>query len=383
MLPEVLKRSRDTPYLATPSPRRCTNYVSQQNHHDKQGMAMRPMPSWPETLPFVGSATNKIYFPQQEFETRPLAKHANSLLCSLVSVSLKTRHKYLGPLFISLFSCHTLRTRPITLFKSLRSFFGFSVCPNRPFTMYLKAAGALRSLYTLCIVLSTSILPVLSAPASMENTSPWVARSLKSLFEPRAVSNKCGGTGVYLTNGGSGTQTFTVFGGGKTFAINSEPYTSVTLAHGKSAPVKLPPNFDGHVQRGNLLPATWVELNMVPGAADGDVSLEIGCDGAVTVQASAIAGGAQPPVFGFSKDIISHAPANAFFDPANPTGEILGGTLTESTRVLDATGTDKVVNANTLKYEQSVLSQSEAYLFGGVGTDQAVASDNCILITFY
>ena len=122
---------------------------------------------------------------------------------------------------------------------------------------------------------------------------------------------------------------------------------------------------------------------MIPGAADADVSLEIGCDGAVTVQASAIAGGGQPPVFGFSKDIISNAPDNAFFNPANPTGEILGGTLTNSTRVLDATGTDKVVNAHTLKYEQSVLSQSEAYLFGGVGTDQAIASDNCILITFY
>ena len=249
--------------------------------------------------------------------------------------------------------------------------------------MYLKAAGTLPSLYTLCIALSTIILPVRSTPLPIEYTSPWIPRSLKSLFEPRAAVNTCGGTGVYITNSGSSTQTFTVFGGGNTFAINSEPFKSITLAHGESKPVTLPANFDGHVQRGNLLPATWVELNMIPGAADGDVSLEIGCDGAVTVQASAIAGGGQPPVFGFSKDIISNAPDNAFFNPANPTGEILGGTLTKSTRVLDATGTDKVVNAHTLKYEQSVLSQSEAYLFGGVRTDQAIASDNCILITFY
>ena len=122
---------------------------------------------------------------------------------------------------------------------------------------------------------------------------------------------------------------------------------------------------------------------MVPGAADGDVSLEIGCDGAVTVQASAISGGGSPPLFGFSKDIITGAPANAFFKPSNPTGEILGGTLTTSTKVLDATGTDVVVNSNTLKYEKSVLSQSQVYLFGGVGTNQAIASDNCLLITFY
>ena len=249
--------------------------------------------------------------------------------------------------------------------------------------MSFKASGTLRSLLTLCFALSAAIIPVLSAPASIKNTSPWIPRSLKSLFEPRATANKCGGTGVYITNGGAGTQTYTVFGGGKTFAINSQPYKSVTLAPGKSAPVTLTPNFDGHIQRGNLLPATWVELNMVPGAADGDVSLEIGCDGGATVQASAVSGGGKPPVFGFSKDIISNAPANAFFNPANPTGEQLGGTLTKSNRVLDATGTDAVINGNTLKYEQSVLSQSEVYLFGGVGTNQAIASDNCILITFY
>ena len=257
------------------------------------------------------------------------------------------------------------------------------VCQSQSFTMSVKASGTLQFVLKTYLALSIIVLPVLSAPASSGTTSPWVPHSLKSLFEPRAATNPCGGTGVYITNGGSGSQTYTVFGGGATFAINSQPYKSVTLAQGKSAAVTLPSGFDGHVQRGNLLPATWVELNMVNGAADGDVSLEIGCDGGATVQASAISSGKKPPVFGFSKDIISGAPADAFFNPANPTGENLGGTLTKSTRVLDATGTDKVINGNTLKYEQSVLSQSQAYLFGGVGTNQAIASDNCILITFY
>ena len=249
--------------------------------------------------------------------------------------------------------------------------------------MSFKASGTLQRVLKIYLALSVSILPVLSAPAPSGTTSPWVPRSLKSLFEPRAAANSCGGTGVYITNGGSGTQSYTVFGGGATYAINSEPYKTVTLASGKSAAVTLPTGFDGHVQRGNLLPATWVELHMVDGAADGDVSLEIGCDGAATVQASASGSGEKGPLFGFSKDIISGAPADAFFNPANPTGENLGGTLTKSTRVLDATGDDTVINGNTLKYEQSVLSQSQAYLFGGVGTNQAVASDNCILITFY
>ena len=249
--------------------------------------------------------------------------------------------------------------------------------------MSFKASGTLQSALTLCLAFSATILPVLSAPAPTDNTSLWIPRSLKSLFEPRAAVNKCGGTGLYITNGGSGTQTFTVFGGGATSAIVSDPYKSVTLAAGKSAAVILPVNFDGHVQRGSVLPATWVELNMVDGKTDGDVSLEIGCDGPVTVQASAVAGGGTPPKFGFSNNINAKAPADAFFNPQDPVGPPLPGPATTATNVLDRTGNDVVINAHTLAYEQSVLSQSEAYLFGGVGTNQAVASDNCLLITFY
>ncbi|KAL9066085.1 MAG: hypothetical protein Q9161_007810 [Pseudevernia consocians] len=247
--------------------------------------------------------------------------------------------------------------------------------------MSFQASGTLRSILTFCVVLSAIILPVHSAPARTENTSPWIPRSLKSLFEPRVAANKCGGTGLYITNSGSGSQTYTVFEGAWT--ITSNPYKTVTLVSGKSAAVSLPEGFVGHVQRGNLLPTTWVELNMVAGAADGDLSLEIGCDGAAQVQASAIASGETPPVFGFSQDILKNAPADAFFNPANPTNEILGGKLTTATGVLDATGTDSVINQHTLTYEQSVLSQSAAYLFGGVGTNQAIASDNCLLVTFY
>lgn len=116
---------------------------------------------------------------------------------------------------------------------------------------------------------------------------------------------------------------------------------------------------------------------MVAGWADGDVSLEIGCDGAVTVQAS---GG---PVFGFTKDIISHAPADALY---NPTGnENIAGPKTSFPKVLDEIGTvaTGVKNQNTLNYVQGVLSQSQSYLWGGTGTGQAVATDNCLLITFY
>ena len=245
--------------------------------------------------------------------------------------------------------------------------------------MSFKASGTLRSVLTLCLALSATIIPVLSAPALTGDTSPWIPRSLKSLFEPRAAGNKCGGTGLYITNSGGSSQTFTIFEG--QWSIVSNPYKSVTLGGGKSASVTLPSGFIGHVQRGNILPATWVELYMTPGAADGDVSLEIGCDGAVQVQASAWGEAGAPPVFGFSQDIVTNAPANTKYQ-----GENIGSSATTSNfEALDATGTvaTGVKNQNTLTYVQSKLSQNDAYLWGGTGTGQAVATDNCLLVTFY
>ena len=251
--------------------------------------------------------------------------------------------------------------------------------------MSFKASGTLRSVLTLCLALSTYVLPVLSAPAPTGDTSPWIPRSLKSLFEPRVASNLCGGTGLYITNKGSGTQSFIVFGGGKEYgdAITSAPIKTVTLASGKSEAVPLTVNFEGHVQRGNLLPATWVELTMKNGASDGDVSLEIGCDGPVEVQASAWGGGGTPPVFGFSKDIVTGAPTDALWQ-----GEILGGSsATGNKAALDATWnsvTGAVQNANALAWAQKMgITQEQAYLTGGVGTGQAIATDNCLLVTFY
>ena len=262
---------------------------------------------------------------------------------------------------------YSLHTDPGTADRKSLSFVWLFACRSLSLTMSFKASGTLRFVLTQCLALSATILPVLSAP----------------VFEPRAAANKCGGTGLYITNSGSDTQTFTVFGGGATYAMNSEPYKSVTVPKGQSTAVPLSVNFDGHVQRGNLLPATWVEFTMTNGASDGDVSLEIGCDGAAQVQASAVTVGAARPLLGFDQDILTHAPADAFHNPAS--GKNYGGTMTKSTGVLDATGTDAtgVINQYTLTYEQHKLSQSDVYLFGGSGTNQAIASDNCLLVTFY
>ncbi|KAM0801826.1 hypothetical protein BDR22DRAFT_888283 [Usnea florida] len=242
-----------------------------------------------------------------------------------------------------------------------------------------QASGTLRSILSLCLALSTLLTPTLAAPTHPSPSTPWLPRSLKSLFETRqATTNQCGGTGLVIKNGASAPQTITVFQG--KWSIVSDPFTSLTLAAGASQAVPLPDGFIGHVQRGALLPATWVELNMVPGAADGDVSLEIGCDGAATVQATGATD--DQTVWGFTTNVNERcsgpncAPDSAYFVPGSK--EQIGGPLTPRTDVLDV-----AANGAALAFEQQVLSQAMEYLVGGSGTNQAISSNGCLVVTFY
>lgn len=240
-----------------------------------------------------------------------------------------------------------------------------------------QASGTLRSLLSLCFALSSIVAPALAVPTPAEHSSPWLPRSLKSLFEPRDT-NPCGGTGFVLKNKASYPQTFTVFSG--KWSIVSDPIKTVTLGAQGSQVVTLQPNFVGHVQRGAVLPATWVELNMVPGGSDGDVSLEIGCDGAATVQATGA--GDDQTVWGFTTNVNQRctgpkcAPADAYYVPG--TYEDIGGPLTSATDVLDISSKVPVQT-----FEQQQLAQAYEYLIGGSGTNQAISSNNCLIITFY
>ena len=250
--------------------------------------------------------------------------------------------------------------------------------------MYPTASGTQNTILLLCIVFTATIPSIVAAPASSQETNTQSPDSLASHFESRDAygSNKCGGIGIYITNKGLTSETYHVFEGNTT--INSIPQADIALSPGASGSIPLPNNFIGHIQRGDLLPAKWVELNMVPGGSDGDVSLEIGCDGPGTVQASVSKEFPNPPIFGFSEDINANAPVAAYFNPEN-TQHQLGEKLTTAHGVLDAPGdsVNHIINSVTLEYLQTRLSQSQAYLIGGVGTNQAKASDNCLLIIFY
>lgn len=252
----------------------------------------------------------------------------------------------------------------------------------------ILASGTLKSVLSLCLALSTTITPVLSAPTLTEASSLWVPRSLKSLFEPRAPT--CNGVGVLLTNSGA-TKEFS-------FWTNNPNYSrtklkTVTVNQGDTQFVPLESGWAGTIQRGEFLPATWVELNMV-GTAWGDVSLQQGCDGGATL--SSTTGGTTQ---GFTENINENTdvPASAFFNPATQgtvcynTG---GQCTTSATNVLDTTTGNywapKAANADATDYIIGKLGgQTKALQKAFIGTTdwnttpQVTSSNNCMAATFY
>ncbi|ROV94558.1 hypothetical protein VMCG_08168 [Cytospora schulzeri] len=88
------------------------------------------------------------------------------------------------------------------------------------------------------------------------------------------------------------------------------PEKPTHLQPGASTFVALPASYKGRVQRGKLIPATWVEFQL---SADydhkawGDISLEQGYDGPAMIRATDGGGGAN----GFMFDILPKAPAAA------------------------------------------------------------------------
>jgi len=136
--------------------------------------------------------------------------------------------------------------------------------------------------------------------------------------------------------------------------------------------VGLPTSFKGRVQRGTQLTATWVEFQISASndnAAHGDISLQQGCDGAATINATDGSGRSG----GFSQDILSSAPAAAVQN--KPDG----------TKALATTMGNWMSGPNqaAIDYENQVVGQQHAYITGGTGTDDVASSNNCFAVTFY
>ncbi|KAM0798260.1 hypothetical protein BDR22DRAFT_891565 [Usnea florida] len=250
------------------------------------------------------------------------------------------------------------------------------------------ASGTLKSALSLCLALSTAVAPVLSAPTQADSASPWIPRSLKSLFERQSAT--CNGVGVLLTNSGD-TKSFSFWTNNGDDSRTM--LTSVTVNGGDTQFVSLNNGWAGTVQRGQALPATWVELNM-DGTAWGDVSLQQGCDGGATLSSTT-----DGSTEGFSENINDNPdiPQEAFFNPSTQGTQCYGGggqCTTTATNVLDTTTgnywSPQAPNTAATNYIMGQLGGQTAALqkaFIGTGdqntTPQVTSSNNCLAVTFY
>lgn len=201
--------------------------------------------------------------------------------------------------------------------------------------------------------------------------------------------------GVDLVNAGSATQTFWFCNNKANDADGADPgftsgtsgcsdiVTSVSVAPSQTVAVSLDDSFKGRVVRTTDTPATWVEIQVKdssPCTGDptfcgwgwGDISLEMGCDGAATVGPSGDSGS----TVGFSTplDIVDNAPSAATT------------TRSDGTKVIAAPwfkGT--ALNQAAIDYLQETVpgGTASAYINGTSGTNVTAAPNNRFLVTFY
>lgn len=157
--------------------------------------------------------------------------------------------------------------------------------------------------------------------------------------------------------------------------------TSVSVSPSATASVTLDLTFKGRVVRTTDTPATWVELQIqntdsscgsTCGYGWGDVSLEMGCDGAATV---APADGTGTTV-GFSSpaDLVDNAPSAATT------------TRSDGTKVIQAPwydGTPLCQAAIDYLTETVPGGSSAVYINNTYGTTMATSANNRFLVTFY
>ena len=222
-------------------------------------------------------------------------------------------------------------------------------------------------LQSLSILALLSTVQALPSPASSDSAEPV----------EQAIESRDQGPGISLTNKSAKEVTFYFYnnisnGNGTAVPNFNNPMNPpTTVAAGATTFVSLPASFKGRVQRGNMLPATWVEFQLDAANdhnAHGDVSLQQGCDGAATITP---VGGSSTG--GFTNDVITGAPGAAF------------AKKNDGTRALASTVGNWMGGPNVaaIKYLQKVVGQLKAYITGGTGVPDIMSTRKQFNVIFY
>ncbi|KAL8830199.1 MAG: hypothetical protein Q9191_001560 [Dirinaria sp. TL-2023a] len=222
------------------------------------------------------------------------------------------------------------------------------------------------------------VLPSLGRVRMVEHTAAFVPHN-----KPDEEQEHPSGPGIDLHNESEKPGTYFFYdnywnGNGTAGANFDHPLKSVHLAPRASAFVELPPTFKGRVQRGTLLPATWVEFQLDASndhAAHGDVSLEQGCDGAATIASTDNDSSIHRAVVvgGFEKDILTHAPEKAVVkrqDGIKCLASTMGNWMAGP-------------NEHAAAWEEQEVGQKKAYIKGGTGTDDVMSRNRRLKVVFF
>jgi hypothetical protein len=179
--------------------------------------------------------------------------------------------------------------------------------------------------------------------------------------------------GILLSNRSPHDETYYFYdnywnGNGTAGANFDHPSKSVHVAAGHSVSVDLSSSFKGRVQRGNMIPATWVEFQveaMNDHKAHGDVSVEQGNDGPATIRAT----DGTNVTGGFTT--LVHAAASAY--QTRPDGK----------RVIASTMGNWLGGPNQAAIESQQAIKGKVYVTGGSGVPDVASANNRLAIDFY
>jgi hypothetical protein len=157
-------------------------------------------------------------------------------------------------------------------------------------------------------------------------------------------------------------------GNGTAGANFDKPLKSVHVPAGHTVSVDLPSSFKGRVQRGDKIPATWVEFQLEASddhKAHGDVSVEQGNDGPATIRSS----DGTNRTGGFTAPI--HAPESAY------------QTRSDGKHVIASTMGNWLGGPNKAAIEAQQSIKGRVYVTGGTGVPDIASANNRFAVDFY
>lgn len=160
-------------------------------------------------------------------------------------------------------------------------------------------------------------------------------------------------------------------GNGTAGANFDKPSTNLLLAAGQTQFVKLPTSFKGRVQRGTLIPATWVEFQVEADndhAAHGDISVEQGNDGGALIRST----DGRKSAAGFTGDILTWGRPEAY------------QTRSDGVRALASTAGNWMGGPNQAAIDAQLHRiGTTVYVVGGTGIPDVASNNKRFAVEFY